>query len=524
MKQCSKETHWRGYFYSILLVFVVAAMTACSDSSSDGEAAPYDPSQPITVSYLYPEECSALDQLMIYGSNFGNDKSAVQVTIGGKKAIVVNVLNDKIYCFVPSGAFSGEIEISITDADGNVHKTISEAKITYLRKNVVSTLCGKTNETGDQGTQYGPFATCTGFTEFGSMAYDPQYPNILYICYDDSDRGIEVLDFNTREYYQLMSSNQFTTRRLRGLTFTNDGKYMLVAVDNGYDERDPQPSLYILKRNNNGTFKNVTPEKLALFGQCNTVAVHPNGEIYFNSFNQGQVFRLDLDNYLAWKDWRPDPEDPDYDPDHPEALRPKWDGKLVPSSAEDKTTGFEEVFQIKDSGNEFRICIHPSGKYAYLVVTNKNYILKTDYDERTKRFTVPYTVAGAEQQGGWVDAVGTSARMHRPYNGVFVKNPEYEKQGREDVYDFYFTDCLNFCVRSLTPDGVIRTYAGRGKATNGNIWGTEDGDMRETARFRDVSGIAYSSNEDAFYVLDQFNARIRRIGKELETDIVNAGE
>ena len=341
--------------------------------------------------------------------------------------------------------------------------------------------------------------------------------DILYICYDESDRGIEVLDFKNREYYQLMVTNPFTTRRLRGIDFAKDGTYMLVAVDNGYDERDPQPSVYILTRNNNGTFKSVTPQRLTLFGQCNTVAVHPNGEIYFNSYAQGQVFRFELDDYLNALNYTPNPDNPD-------EVAPVWNGKIVSPTAEDKTTGFEEVFQIKDSGNEFRICIHPSGKYAYLIVVNKNYILRTDYNETTKRFTVPYTVAGAEQQGGWVDAVGTSARVNRPYNGVFVKNPEYEAQGRDDVYDFYFTDCLNFCVRYLTPDGVVRTFAGRGKATNGNIWGTEDGDLREVARFRDVSGIAYSEREEAFYVLDQFNARIRRIGVEVEQDQVNAGE
>jgi hypothetical protein len=131
-------------------------------------------------------------------------------------------------------------------------------------------------------------------------------------------------------------------------------------------------------------------------------------------------------------------------------------------------------------------------------------------------------VAGAESTSGWVDAVSTAARVKRPYNGVFVKNPDYVKQGRDDVYDFYFTDCENFCVRYLTPDGVVRTYAGRGKSTNGNIWGTEDGDLRETARFRDVSGIAYDEAEDAFYVLDQYNARIRRIGMETDDNNDNA--
>ena len=511
-----------GYLSGVLVALLSLCFAACSDSDSDESAAPYDPSKPVTISRIFPEEGGAMDDLIIYGQNFGTDKKSVKVSVGGKEASLVSVAGDKLYCFVPSGAFSGEVKVSVSDDNGNVQDAVLPNCFTYLRKKVVSTLCGKIIDTGDQGTMYGPFSSCTGFSELGSMIYDPKLPGILYICYDESDRGIEVLDFNTRQYYQLMSNNPFSTRRLRGIDFTKDGKYMLVAVDNGYNATMPEVSLYILTRGYDGTFKNSTPQKLTYFGQCNTVAVHPNGEIYFNSFNQGQVFRFELENYLNAISWTPDPDAEDYDPQNPDAGRPVWDGKIVSPTAEDKTTGFEEVFQIKDSGNEFRFCIHPSGKYAYILVVNKCYILRSDYDEANKRFMVPYTVAGLEvnspDAGDWVDAVGTSARLKRPYNGVFVKNPEYEKQGRDDVYDFYFTDCLNFCVRYLTPDGVVRTYAGRGKATNGNIWGSEDGDMRATARFRDVTGIAYSETEDAFYVLDQYNARIRRIGMETEGD------
>lgn len=512
----------RVHLYGVLLAFLSLGFTACSDSDSS-DIQPYDPGKPVTISKFTPTSGTALDDMIIYGANFGTDKSAINVTVGGQKAVVVNVQGDKLYCYVPSKAFSGEVEVSVNDGNGKEQHAVAPTTFNYIRKNVVSTLCGATNDEGDQGTVYGSFEVSRGFGgghELGSMVYDPLDSNILYICYDESDRGIEVLDFGTRQYYQLMASNAFSTRRLRSIDFAKDGKYMLVAVDNGYDDRNPQVSLFILTRGIDGTFKSSKPQELTYFGQCNTVAVHPNGEVYFNSYNQGQVFRFSLDDYLNARDWTPDPDDPDYDPENPNAGRPVWNGNIVLPTAEDKSTGFEEVFQIKDSQNEFRICIHPSGKYAYLMVVNKCYILRSDYDEKTQRFTVPYTVAGLEvgdlDDGSWVDAVGTSARMKRPYNGVFVKNPEYEKQGREDVYDFYFTDCLNFCVRYLTPDGVVRTYAGRGKATNGNIWGTDDGDLREVARFRDVSGIAYSEIEEAFYVLDSFSSRVRRIGKEIE--------
>ena len=98
-----------------------------------------------------------------------------------------------------------------------------------------------------------------------------------------------------------------------------------------------------------------------------------------------------------------------------------------------------------------------------------------------------------------------------------MKNKTYEEEGREDAYDFYFTDNQNHCVRYLTPDGIVRTYAGRGTSSQNsdtNFWGTEDGDLREVARFRDPTGIAYDENTNTFYILDTVGRKIRTIAME----------
>lgn len=171
-----------------------------------------------------------------------------------------------------------------------------------------------------------------------------------------------------------------------------------------------------------------------------------------------------------------------------------------------------------DPSYEFNTTIHPTGNYAYLTVINRNYILRTDYDWDKKEFTTPYTIAGSNGQAGWEDAVGTNARVSRPYQGVFVKNPAYA--GQEDEYDYYFCDCTNFCVRYITPDGLVRTYAGRSTNSNGNWWGTEDGDLRQAARFRDTTGIAYDEETQTFYILDHNNRCIRTIGQESEDTVV----
>ncbi len=44
--------------------------------------------------------------------------------------------NHSIYCLVPSQAYSGEIEVQISNCDNPVVSTIAEAKFEYVRKTV----------------------------------------------------------------------------------------------------------------------------------------------------------------------------------------------------------------------------------------------------------------------------------------------------------------------------------------------------------------------------------------------------
>lgn len=69
----------------------------------------------------------------------------------------------------------------------------------------------------------------------------------------------------------------------------------------------------------------------------------------------------------------------------------------------------------------------------------------------------------------------------------------------------------------MTPEGIVSTFAGRGSRTSAadnNIWGTDNGDLREVARFRDPTGLAYDESKKMFYVLDTVGRSIRTIGME----------
>lgn len=492
---------------AVMLLLAISVASCKSDEKIEA-GTPFNPSLPVSISGFSPESGGYQEQIIVKGSNFGTDKESVSLRIGGKDAVLVSVMSDKLYGFIPSGAFSGEIEVTVTDPrSGKTYTATAPQKFNYERKTVVGTLCGYQNENDDQGERWGSFDICSGFNAEGCMAFDPLHPERLYITYDRGEGFIGQLDLEARESTRLMNANKFGNKRLRNIAFTLDGKYMLVSTDRD-DNGQKSTSVWIVTRSADGTFSDKSScQPLVAYRQCNGVAVHPiNGEIYFNSYEGGQLFQMDLNDYL---------ETITATPDETTGEVKKWTGYL-------EDNAFHELFKIQDPSYEFQITIHPSGTYAYLTVINRNYILRTDYDPIKKEFTTPYTVVGYNSDLGvseWVDAVGTNARLHRPYQGVFVKNPEYAAEGRDDVYDYYFADCTNFCIRYITPDGLVRTFAGRAPSTNGNIWGTEDGDLRQAARFRDVTGLAYDENREMFYVLDHNNRRIRYIGKELEDAI-----
>ena len=130
-----------------------------------------------------------------------------------------------------------------------------------------------------------------------------------------------------------------------------------------------------------------------------------------------------------------------------------------------------------------------------------HYILRSNYDEETKKLVTPYIVCGQSGQADYKDLVGINARINKPGQGVFVFNEEYKAANKDDWYDFYFADKENHCIRILTPDGVVSTFAGRGSASASSYkWGKQNGEVRERARFNQPVALAYDEVTKTFYV------------------------
>ena len=535
-------------------------------------SAAFDPSKPVVITQFTPNKGSVGQQIVIEGSNFGNDPEKIQVTIGGKKAVVVSVRSTSLYAYVPSAAYnkiegqnlSGSVAVSVTDGNSTQSAT-APGVFTYERKMVAGRLCGKFYEREDDAVWIdGSFEECSGFKNDGVMQFSPYNHDQLFIVYDQEPHfgtvahGIQLLDLKERTVKTILPLNKFSQQRLRTIDFAvdpfmynEDGTYawrldeygnktgysdaaweatatpdqlkwrehLIISADNDNSEYRAN-SVYIVDRDPNGEFSaSSTVRQLANYRQCNGASLHPvNGELYFTSYTQGEVIRLDMDTY--WNTILPDSVGGQGSNWSPYVLQ----NETTSSGSSSGHGAFERLFTVQDTSWEFQIDIHPSGKYAYIVVINRNYILRTDYNEKTKKFSAPYRIAGDMSHSGFQDGVGLSALLNRPYQGTFVKNEQYEAEGKDDIYDFYFCDSRNDAIRLLTPEGIVKTYAGGSAATHadGYTYGNENGELRDFARFHRPTGLVNDVHRDAitgqntliFYILDTSNFCIRTITME----------
>ena len=454
-----------NYFLFILIPIVFFG--SCKDDNDDSKAE-YDQSKATTVTKLSPESGGAGTRLILNGENFGNDVSRIKATIGGKNAKVVSAHGTSIYILVPPKAFKGDIVLTMLDADGNELKSVkSDINFDYQRKMMVTTLLGHVTPDGRVDEKDGPFDDCGAIKKVSWLSFDPKNPNHLYMI-GDHGGAFRLIDFEKKYIKTILGNGERGLDRMRSIAWTADtNRDMVIATDRG--ESDQANTL--LTRSSN--FRET--EVLFTAASCNGSDIHPvNGELYYSYWVMGTISRYDF-----------------------------------------KTKQKEVIFTIQDRGSSFYFQIHPTGDYAYIASQDKHSIFRTDYDYANKTFKTPYLVCGKYGAGGWADGLGTRARLQDPTQGVFVKNEEYA--GDKDEYDFYFCDAYSHSIRTLTPNGKVTTYAGRGStAINNNKWGYVDGDLRLEARFNQPRGIAYDEVNKIFYIGDDDNHRIRMISQEVE--------
>lgn len=457
---------WARLLFLCLAVFV----SGCKDDTMD--AGGFDPSRPVIFTGFSPNEGSIRTKFYIHGENFGTDPSKIHVSIGGREAYTIGCSGTEIYCMVPRRAFDGIVKVAIESADGK--STVDyefEERFNYLSKTTVGTLCGKVDEYGRAGDVDGPFKDAEFAGPEWLMLDTFDIEKCLYVF----DRGVSMRSVNltTETVSTVITNGQGLFKSMQLAAFDITGDTIFVSDDNGQSNADMMEIAYLLRSDR---FSRAQPY---IYDRCGySCYYHPlNKSLYYNTYFKGAL------------------------------------SKAVYDSSTKGLVG-KEVYPVYEGRDGHSYLIgHPKGKYLY--VLGNHCIFKLKYEEAKREFSSPVIFAGSLGNAGYTDGVGATARFNEPYQGVFVRNEDYVKAGSEDVYDFYLCDRHNHCIRKVTPDGVVSTFAGRGSASSdGNVWGYIDGDLRKDARFNQPCGIAYDESMQTFYICEPENHRIRTIAIE----------
>ena len=472
-----KRRRWEQIRVLLLSIICLSALGSCKDEGGiDMTATVYHPSDPlkaVTFEDFTPDEGEVRTRVFISGNNFGTDVSLIHVTIGGQKARVVSSDGELIYCMVPPRADGGYIEVEIENADGSkrVKHTFGK-KFKYTYTTMASTLCGVVDDKGVSAVTDGAL-NIAGWVDPMSMIFDDKDgKRDLYII-ESSNNCLRKIDLIEETVSTIVTKGSANWNKPSSMGWSPEKDTLYVSNDqndlNGV-------GIYYLLRKENFT----VAHRCVIQNFVNAILIHPTyGGLYYIRGQDAQLYKATFNKETQL-----------------------WDSKAV--------TNFGYVDQWF-----YNAIFHPEGNYVYCISRNRHYIQKSMYNEDEKTLEKPNTFVGGYDSGGYYDAPGMSARFRTPIQGCFVKNEDYVREGKADVYDFYVSDSDNHCIRKVTPDGVVSTYAGRGSWSSDEVrHGYIDGDIRETARFNFPTGICYEDSKATFYISDNRNHRIRTIAVE----------
>ena len=388
----------------------------------------------------------------------------------------------------------------------------------------VRTVAGEVDENNKIVHLDGPFDNCGNFANAEQMCVDPLNPNLVWISGTNSSPGtnVRLLDFENETVTTLLKDPSWLPdpKIIRGVSFTNDGKYNMILALDSWSADVERPGVILLERDRTKqgieafavSAKN--PFVLVRSFFTNSVVAHPKSNSLF--FSCYTTTATKFPNHTRYPELKDNPEGIYH------LMKQGKSGYLAQDC--------QQQFSFGGSGWEYVLHMHPTGKYMIGVhINGTGFLSKTYYDEETDTFGAPEafvnsnSTMGLGGSSGYLDGVGLNARIYNPRQGVFVRNPDYA--GQEDEYDFYFVDSGNHCIRKVTPQGVVTTFAGRGRCNdpanedgvvtaignNSNAKGYADGLALGEALFSWPRGIAYSESRNSFIVGDCNNKRIREI-------------
>jgi hypothetical protein len=405
--------------------------------------------------------------LTLQGSHFGADKSTIRVTINGKDAIIQSLSDEEIVVEVQSGSGSGLVRIYL-GVRPNIQVLIYAEEFIYEETVVYETnykvlpylggeISGKTNGTFDVATFLKP-----RFLQWNADGG-------LYIVEDDSGlsvvseteyAGIRVAKDNT--VATLLNVDETgTLQRIRAIAFSQDQNTIYIANDRNNSEKPATVGFASMPK----TGGDIATLWGTNAGGITFVTVHPiTGAVLVGVHSNAWIY-----DYI--------------------------DGEFVANS------GTVQLLPGSGSGNINGMAFDAAGTTAYIASRSRHVIYKASYDLTTKLFSNMDVFAGTPGTLGYANGEGGDAKFNTPCQ------IDVDADG-----NVYVADRGNHCIRKITSNGEVSTYAGTNES------GMADGFLAD-ARFNSPEGLQFGP-DGALYIADYGNNRIRKI--EEVNDIIGS--
>ena len=427
------------YLFVSILIVLVVFCACTDDEQSQGIKAEVTEYSPVTG--------GRNTLLTLKGANFGTDINNIKVTINGKDALVKTVTDDVITAEVQKGTSSGLVRIILGEKP-DAQVLIYNIEFTYVSNQVVSTYLGRS----ESGETDGNFSIAT--------LSKPRYlvwgkDNALFIVEDggssESDMACIRMAKDNNLSTLLKASETTLVQRIRAIDLSSDEKTMFIANDNNASGTMGFGTMM----KNGGNYGNLT--SLWDQGGITTVKVHPqNGAVFIGYHSGSWIYQYDGTSFI-----------------------PKF-------QLPDDTGG------IASKGNINGIAFDKLGTTVYITSRKNHVVYKANYDLTTGEFSNIELLAGSFGTTGYSDGNGTSAKFNAPCQC------DVDEDG-----NLYVADRGNHCIRVISSEGEVSTYAGKNKA------GMVDG-IASQAEFNNPEGCQFGP-DGALYVADYSNHVIRKI-------------
>lgn len=382
---------------TFLMLYLFVSLSACKD---DNPVSIYDPSSPVEITRVDPQEGGVGTQCLIYGKNFGTDLSQIEVTVNGKKAKVIGSEGDCVYCVIPVRAGTGPIKVKV-GTEETAQEVVAEEEFKYSFSIRVGTLCGDTDKDGNSEIKDGNLKEAR-FEQPYWVERDKITGDLFLLEQEKAIRRISLERDTVETLFKVTAS----MKKPRSLSFSVDGDTLFISNDQDVAENGISTAIALRSTG----FKKV--QALINSTSCCGASCHPihAGEYFYTKWNNGNVF--------------------------------KWDAA---------TNTSKDLYQIA-GGLNGTLQFAPDGKFAYIADRDKHGVYRSVYDEETHELqkAQPFCGQRMDGDGAFADGVGTAARFSHPGQGCF------DEEG-----NFYICDQGNYCIRKIAPDGIVTTFAGR---------------------------------------------------------------